>query len=183
MPRTSLPEVSFQSGIRLQRWIKAFSFQTPRELHELHVIGRLSTGGPFLLIYNEGGRTHWESPANLTGPIRQKILNALRQQVRLAASLPAWMVDHDLKSVDRDDLEGGHDQALALVNSFRTEIWERDTLGLGPWVTLMVPFADKDQAKALGAKWDAESKTWRVRQQADMSAFASWLAGAHDGEG
>ncbi|GAA5161561.1 DUF5710 domain-containing protein [Viridibacterium curvum] len=39
---------------------------------------------------------------------------------------------------------------------------------------LKVPFAEKDAAKALGARWDAANKLWYVADKADMSAFAKW---------
>ena len=39
---------------------------------------------------------------------------------------------------------------------------------------LKVPFAEKDAAKALGARWDAANKLWYVADKADMAAFAKW---------
>jgi len=40
---------------------------------------------------------------------------------------------------------------------------------------LNVPFAEKDDAKRLGARWDAARKTWYVENKADLSPFAKWL--------
>jgi hypothetical protein len=46
-------------------------------------------------------------------------------------------------------------------------------------IDLKVPFAEKDEAKALGAKWDAAKKIWYALNPADASLFARWLpAGA-----
>ena len=42
-------------------------------------------------------------------------------------------------------------------------------------VNISVPFADKDQAKALGAKWDGTLKTWYIPVDADMGKFRNWL--------
>ena len=39
---------------------------------------------------------------------------------------------------------------------------------------LKVPFAEKDAAKALGARWDAANKLWYVMDKADMAPFAKW---------
>jgi hypothetical protein len=39
---------------------------------------------------------------------------------------------------------------------------------------LKVPFAEKDAAKALGARWDAANKLWYVEGKADMAPFAKW---------
>lgn len=43
---------------------------------------------------------------------------------------------------------------------------------------LVVPFAEKDEAKALGARWDAASRKWYVPSGKDAAAFARWLAKA-----
>jgi hypothetical protein len=40
---------------------------------------------------------------------------------------------------------------------------------------LNVPFADKDQAKALGAQWHADQKLWVVPAGRDLTPFAAWL--------
>ena len=39
---------------------------------------------------------------------------------------------------------------------------------------LKVPFAEKDAAKALGARWDAANKLWYVMDKPDMAPFAKW---------
>ena len=51
---------------------------------------------------------------------------------------------------------------------------------------LDVPFEEKDQAKALGAKWDAQARAWFVPEGVDPSAFARWFPcdlEAPDGDG
>lgn len=40
------------------------------------------------------------------------------------------------------------------------------------WLT--VPWADKDQAKALGAKWDATRCSWYIPADTDMGKFKQW---------
>lgn len=40
---------------------------------------------------------------------------------------------------------------------------------------LNVPYAEKDQAKALGARWDSERRTWYVPAGIPPSTFAKWL--------
>jgi hypothetical protein len=39
---------------------------------------------------------------------------------------------------------------------------------------LKVPFAEKDAAKQLGARWDTANKLWYVEGKADMAPFAKW---------
>lgn len=46
-------------------------------------------------------------------------------------------------------------------------------------INLKVPFAEKDQAKKLGARWDAARKVWYIEQQVDMAPFAKWSPEAH----
>ena len=41
---------------------------------------------------------------------------------------------------------------------------------------LNVPFAQKDAAKALGARWDAANKKWYVSADKDIALFAQWQA-------
>jgi hypothetical protein len=40
---------------------------------------------------------------------------------------------------------------------------------------LNVPFAQKDAAKALGARWDAANKKWYIAANKDIALFAQWL--------
>jgi hypothetical protein len=39
---------------------------------------------------------------------------------------------------------------------------------------LTVPYAQKDKAKTLGAKWDAVAKKWYVPAGRDIALFAQW---------
>jgi hypothetical protein len=41
-------------------------------------------------------------------------------------------------------------------------------------IYLNVPFAQKDEAKALGARWDAVNKKWYVTANKDIALFARW---------
>lgn len=47
-------------------------------------------------------------------------------------------------------------------------------------IDLTVPFAEKDAAKKLGARWDAARKIWYVAGQEDMAPFAKWSPTPHD---
>lgn len=42
-------------------------------------------------------------------------------------------------------------------------------------VWLNVPFAEKDQAKALGARWNPVKKKWYVKDATDLSPFSAWV--------
>lgn len=43
---------------------------------------------------------------------------------------------------------------------------------------IAVPFAEKDEARALGAKWDRREQSWYVAAGADMAPFARWARAA-----
>jgi len=45
-------------------------------------------------------------------------------------------------------------------------------------IPLKVPFNEKDQAKALGARWNAEAKHWYIPQGVDAAPFEKWLTNA-----
>lgn len=42
-------------------------------------------------------------------------------------------------------------------------------------VNLRVPYAEKDEAKSLGARWDIARKTWYVVDVEDLAPFLVWI--------
>ena len=40
---------------------------------------------------------------------------------------------------------------------------------------LKVPFAEKDAAKALGARWEAAKKIWYIVDTKDLTPFQKWI--------
>ncbi len=42
-------------------------------------------------------------------------------------------------------------------------------------INLITPFAEKDAAKALGARWDATKKLWYIVDVADLTPFLRWI--------
>jgi hypothetical protein len=46
----------------------------------------------------------------------------------------------------------------------------------GKGLILNVPFAEKDEAKQLGAKWDATRRKWYVPPGVDAAAFSRWAS-------
>lgn len=49
-------------------------------------------------------------------------------------------------------------------------------------VFLTVPYAEKDAAKALGARWNPTRKRWYVPDGVATEPFAKWLDGAPGGD-
>lgn len=42
-------------------------------------------------------------------------------------------------------------------------------------VDLKVPYAEKEQAKKHGARWDVARKTWYVIDPPDLAPFMKWM--------
>ena len=42
-------------------------------------------------------------------------------------------------------------------------------------INLVTPFAEKDAAKALGARWDSAKKTWYITDVVDLTPFQRWI--------
>jgi hypothetical protein len=42
-------------------------------------------------------------------------------------------------------------------------------------INLTTPFAEKDAAKALGARWDSARKIWYVVNPLDLAPFMRWI--------
>lgn len=42
-------------------------------------------------------------------------------------------------------------------------------------INLVTPFAEKDQAKALGARWDSALKVWYIENAGDLTPFMRWI--------
>lgn len=47
-------------------------------------------------------------------------------------------------------------------------------------INLITPFAEKDQVKALGARWDSQKKVWYIVDVEDLSPFLRWIPGASE---
>jgi Domain of unknown function (DUF5710) len=49
-----------------------------------------------------------------------------------------------------------------------------------PPIDLNVPYHEKDDAKRLGARWDAARKTWFLPDGANIGPFGKWLTSQSD---
>lgn len=50
-------------------------------------------------------------------------------------------------------------------------------------IILNVPYAEKDQAKVLGARWNNDRKTWYVPDGQPTAPFEKWLTAPQLGQG
>lgn len=72
------------------------------------------------------------------------------------------------------DISGGTSGASVTTRSIPKK-GARSLSGMPPGSTLLaVPFAEKDEAKKLGARWNAERRSWYVPPGIDVSLFSRW---------
>ena len=167
--RATHQKVSLERALCIQR----------RALHSTFwmVIGRLESGTPFLFHYQGSGFTSWECAVRLGEGQRRKILHLFAETCRTVAVRPPWVHFHDLSKLDLADEHQATARAGEACLAFHREVWRGEYLNDRDedYVALKVPFAEKDQAKALGARWEPMQKVWRVKRQEDMAAFGRWL--------
>lgn len=175
--RNKLPNFRFEIGICIHRMVPAhIRTDELKPRRDWHIIGRLEDETPFLLVYF-GGNANWYCESYLGDSLRKKILGRFREEVREANPIPSFVTVHDVSDIDKTGLNNGSAAASEIAIPFFHDVWRAGYLNDRDedYVALSVPFAEKDVAKALGAKWDGERKVWLVKRQADMSQFARWM--------
>lgn len=176
MARQRLPGFSFEKGLRLWRAIPEIYGPRPRQ--DWWLVGRLEDGTPFLLIYAGGGLAQWACAQQLGAGLRKKILNGLREGLRQIETLPEGVVPYDFRAQDEADFNAGCAAAEQVTQAFFRDIWRAQYLDDRDedYLDLTVPFADKDAAKAVGAVWDSERRTWRINtKRVALSTVSRWL--------
>ena len=66
----------------------------------------------------------------------------------------------------------GHAPSITVNDAARRSIIARMR------INLITPFAEKDAAKALGARWDSALRTWYIVNVADLTPFLRWITDA-----
>lgn len=93
----------------------------------------------------------------------------LFQAARDAGMIATWMTGPD----KRLELEKAAHQRIRETEMDHTE---NKTEEKKTRVYIEVPFVEKDEAKAAGAKWDSQMKSWYVAEGSDMTPFEKWRA-------
>jgi hypothetical protein len=81
-----------------------------------------------------------------------------------------WLVREN----DRAVFEGGA-ASPAIKPGASSQPASSDSRAAQADTPLNVPFADKDQAKALGAQWRPDQKSWVVPAGVNLDPFKAWL--------
>jgi putative DNA primase/helicase len=91
-----------------------------------------------------------------------------------ATAALALLEDADMRArVDRASRETGREAEIHA----QEEAQKRSIIATDR-TPLQVPFKEKDEAKALGARWDRQAQTWYAPPGRDLSVFARWTPAA-----
>ena len=172
MSKLKHPSFDFEKGYVLRRSYNEFGRWQHRRVWCL--IGRLDVGTPFMLDYSRG-LTRWTSPGKLTSGLRTKILDGLRD-IRFADTIPEIVTAYNMIEADEADFEASSRVAGEIERSFYKDVWQREYMGFREedFIDLVVPFEDRDQVKALGARWSGSRRKWTAHKD-QIDTFAPWL--------
>jgi len=86
------------------------------------------------------------------------------------------LYDFSQEEMERNqrELEQDHAGYRAPVQAQKAPVVP-NTYGAAQNTFLQVPYAEKDEAKALGARWNPQRKLWYVPAGGDLSKFGKWL--------
>lgn len=167
-----LSNIKFKTGICIVRIFTENDRPIIRQ--SFAMIGRLENNTPFLLNYTDG-LTSWSCADSLPLPLRRKILNTLRHQVRFTDNQPNYITYYDLQNIT--DFSESTKKSEEIYSHFFNDVWRNTYLDDRDedYIDLIVPFAEKDKVKALGAKWNPVKKVCTVKNQPDMTPFHQWM--------
>lgn len=99
------------------------------------------------------------------------------KDARKDAEFTAMQNDEDLqRRVAEFEREKQQASGLAPAQIGQAELARGDSLGVKTFID--VSFKQKEEAKALGAKWDRQEQSWYVPANVDAAPFAKWTKGA-----
>ncbi|MGZ4823079.1 MAG: zincin-like metallopeptidase domain-containing protein [Terriglobales bacterium] len=88
---------------------------------------------------------------------------ATAKQIRINAELAATLDDADLQ------------RRIEYAQQDRAQQAAAEAARAAERVLIAVPFRQKEEAKALGAKWDRQQQSWYVPAGVDPAPFAKWI--------
>jgi N12 class adenine-specific DNA methylase/antirestriction protein ArdC/phage/plasmid primase-like uncharacterized protein len=95
-------------------------------------------------------------------------INAVKERVQTAKTLDEKV---ELKRIIKGLEDSLHDLKLNWFEDTTQQVSTSNT----EKTLINVPFKEKDVAKALGAKWDRQEKSWYVPANVDLTAFTKWI--------
>lgn len=151
---------------------------------EFYVIGDVE-GKLFLLHYLSDGLTSWTTPQFLDDKFRKRILARFRTEVRERSiddiAQFSWVVQvyhHQADVVFPKGVIGQTPHQLGEhIQTFLQTEWQINTLHEHPddFISLAVPFEEKDAVKSAGARWNSALRVWEIHRSKDLNAVAKWI--------
>ncbi|MCW9033513.1 MAG: zincin-like metallopeptidase domain-containing protein [Alphaproteobacteria bacterium] len=96
--------------------------------------------------------------------------NLLFQAARDAEKIRTWVMEPE----KRKKLELAAQQAKTPAKKEEKAMSDKKKTEPAKRTYIDVPFAEKNEAKALGAKWDRKAKAWFTPKNLDQALFAKW---------
>ncbi|TXG96145.1 MAG: hypothetical protein E6R08_10250 [Nevskiaceae bacterium] len=171
------PPVRFEKGLCLLRTVEEDCDPGFESRMDWFVIGRLEGGIPFLLKYSDCDQ--FICNVFLGGPRRLLILAQFRKEILHAGVKKPFIEVRDLRDLGAPNPDAEEAAVERIWREFKRKVWQEETLGEREedFIPLKVPFAEKESAKSLGARWYAEQKVWKVHKSKDLRLFKRWMPG------
>ena len=86
----------------------------------------------------------------------------------------------EILGAEGDDLQDAYDDAVWEADAYERKAVEREKQAASNRIKnekhyIDCPFEEKDEAKALGAKWDHEKRKWYYTGDKDPEKFRKWM--------
>lgn len=135
-------------------------------------------------IKDPGMTALWEGALESVGQGKLTMLDFVEKQAALVTKLVTQAqgmkldIPYTAKSSNNSSSSGGKSYSAGAKGgkpSASASASSGKSAPAGKMTALNVPFDEKDEAKALGARWDGEKKSWGVPAGTDTKPFAKWL--------
>ena len=128
-------------------------------------------------IGHEPGRNSAAYVASWVKDLQEQPLEIFRAAAE-AEKIRAYITE---RAEERNVTQGAGEQTSATptVQSPQLILEETQAVSASPSqrIYLAVPFGEKNAAKSLGARWDAERKSWFATNETDAARLSRWLPG------
>lgn len=99
--------------------------------------------------------------------------NALFQAARDADRIATWILDPSKRQEVEQEMQAQRKAAKMEEQQLEAPV-PAQNLQRQPKIWLQVPFKEKEAAKAAGARWDGNHKSWYVHEGQDLEAVKQW---------
>ena len=123
--------------------------------------------------------------SRMSGDVHVRFCEGLRGRFPRATQLMPGHYKSDPLSAYNKELDDTQREIVTYLNKITSSLEKLESFPLSQEpvhlrepesrVYINVPYSEKDEAKALGAKWDKQEKSWFVEPGTDQAPFKKWL--------